>query len=163
MKVVAALVAAALGWAVPASADDFGNLRRLDEPYNVTAKRTGFDDLRLTKLNCDEAKPVSCNYAAGENVLISAFSTESADDRARFLMVIMPKDRRAAIDFMSALGVAMMTWSPFTTKEQRGKLLSQIVSGLEKKETSGGTLGGVTYSQKVMPEIGVVVMMTKPD
>jgi hypothetical protein len=149
----------ALGMLVPcaAFAGDFGPVEQVHLTYNRTAERIDSAS-RMTPGKCENRAARYCDYAVTGSLIMIAASPPAAGGKAQILTFILGSDGDGQA-FIGAIGLAMATWSPFTTAEQRGAALKALTSTPDHK----AVLAGVEYRLKTDPSTGVTLTLTPTD
>lgn len=149
----------ALGVMLPcaALAGDFGPVEQVHLTYNRTAERIASAS-RMTPRKCEDRTARYCDYAVTGNLVFVAAAPPAAAGKAQILTLILGKDGDAQA-FVGAIGLAMATWSPFTSAEQRGAALKAITSTADHK----AVLAGVEYRLTTSPATGVTLTLIPTD
>lgn len=149
----------ALGMLVPcaAFAGDFGPVEQVHLTYNRTAERIDSAS-RMTPGKCEDRAARYCNYAVTGSLVAIAAAPPTAGGKAQILTFILGNDGSSEA-FIGAIGLAMATWSPFTTADQRGAALKSLTSTADRR----AVLAGVEYRLTTSPETGVVLTLVRTD
>ncbi len=146
----------ALGLLVPtvAAAGDFGPADQIHTAYNRTAERIDSAS-RMTPGKCEDRAARYCDYTVTGNLAVIATSPPGAGGKAQIVTLIFAKG--SDVDaFLGAIGLAMATWSPFTTPGQRSAALKTLTGTPQRR----AILSGVEYRLSTSPETGVVLTLT---
>ncbi|MFC7663699.1 hypothetical protein ACFQWF_14700 [Methylorubrum suomiense] len=139
--------------AAPAAAGDFGPADQVHVAYNRTAERIDSAS-RMTPGKCEDRAARYCDYTVTGSLAVVATSPPRALGKAQIITLIYAKG--SDIDaFIGAIGLAMATWSPFTTAEQRGAALKALTGTPQRR----AVLAGVEYRLSTSPETGVVLTL----
>lgn len=143
----------ALGMLVPtvATAGDFGPADQVHVAYNRTAERIDSAS-RMTLGKCEDRAARYCNFSVTGGLV--AIATARGGGPAQIVMFVLGRDGSSEA-FLGAIGLAMATWSPFTTSDQRGAALKALTSTPDRR----AVLAGVEYRLSTSPETGVVLTL----
>lgn len=137
-----------------AAAADFGPAEQAHLAYNRLAERIGSIS-RMSFDKCEDRAARYCDYTVTGNLVLIATAPPGAGNKAQILTLIYAKGSDAEA-FTGAIGLAMATWSPFSTADQRGQALKELTRGAGK-----AVLAGTEYRLQSSQATGVSLTLTR--
>jgi hypothetical protein len=156
------MIAAWLAFATslgPVYASGFGPADTVHQAFNRTAKKAGLGS-RMLLIGCTNEGATTCRYSVTGD--LSAVTTASANAKAAQSVTILFGPKSDALAFLTALGAAMMTWSPEADREERGLALSQLSGAVKNLDIREVILGRMIYRMGVEQNSGAVLLHIKP-